>query len=156
MIHRKIHAEDVNEDYYVPVDILNVADELHVTDSSNTSHMKGYDGSTLAFKMEDGTVEHVTGPWHTNSRGFINHTGINISELHLTKITLWQDDEIIYEEKAPVLGPYYRGDRIARQLAIIRNKEIKVKSESSGGSSTKTCYPDGRFTHPLSKRKNDV
>lgn len=155
MIHRKFHSDEVDEDYYVPVDIVNPGDELHVTDSQ-PSRMRGYGGSILKFEMEDGSVESVPGPWHTNSKAFFKHTGINIGELHLTRITIWDGKDCIYQEKEPVLGAFYRGERIAQQLAVIRNRSITVRSESSSGGSEKVCYPDGRYIHPLSKRANDI
>lgn len=157
MKHRRIVSKR-GEIYYAPIDIVNPADELHVTDnSSHGSRMQGYGGNTLKFELDDGTVDEVKGPWHTNSIGFFENTGINVGELHLTKVTLWDDGDgtPIYQEKEPVLGHYYRGERIAQQLATLRNKPIGFKSESSGGSTQKVCQPNGVYQHPLSMREAD-
>ena len=158
MKHRKIASKDTEQDYYVPVDIVNVADHIHVTDPKPGA-MRGYAGRAMAFDMDDGmTVDYVKGPWHTNSHSFMKHTNMNVGELHLTQIELRDGEtgEELYAEEKPVLGHYYRGTRIARQLAIVRNKPIEVFVRSNGGTSSHTEYPDRpELYHPLSKRKSD-
>lgn len=142
--------------YYVRLGTLDAAGEIYIDTRDPDS--QGFGGSVLKFPLDDGTVDEVKGPWHTNSVPFFDDTGINLSELHLTKITLWVEgaEPPIYEEKDYVLGPHYRGYRIARQLAILWNKKIKFKSESHGGSSTGWEDPiDRKHDHPNSMRKED-
>jgi hypothetical protein len=159
MKHRRFNSKDGGEMYYVPIDVVNPADELHVTDS-DPGHMKGYGGHVLKFELDDGTVDEVKGPWHTNSIGFFRDTGINIGELHLTQVTLWDETnrdsiaEPIYQETQKVLGPFYRGQRAAHQLANLRNKLIGYEIITNGGSHSGTAYPDSK-QHPLSMRKED-
>ena len=166
MIHRRIISTRRNVEYYVPVDHVNVGDHLHVTDPS-PGLMKGYGGHPFKFDMNDGTNEVVIGPWHTNSLGLLKDTDLQVGELHFTQVTLKENDHegaLIYDEKEMVLGSFHRGQRIAQQLADIRDKPIYVHVETNEGSHSHTAFPKGHEhynekyngLHPIAQRKGDA
>lgn len=148
------------EDYIVKTTVINPAGHIHVTDKnpSGPQAFRGYGGSMLRFELEDGTVREVKGPWHTNSAAFLAETGILITDLHLTRLTIRDNDhngKILYEEKEPVLGPFMRGERIVQQLANLLERPLYCERESEGGSSKHTCFPDKK-PHTMAMRgRND-
>lgn len=161
MVYRKIETNN-GRTYLVPVNVPNAADYIHVDVHDPTS--RGYGGRTLEFPLEDGTMYKTKGPWHTNSEALLKETGIDIRELHGTKVTIWsvvdevstfkeyvrQEDgtlkwmdvtrprpvkgEVIYEEQDYCLGDFHRGERVAQAIADIRQETVKFKSESRGGA----------------------
>lgn len=94
------------DNWLVPVDILNVADSLHVhrTDERSTQRsMQGYGGSTLEFQLEDGSIYMAKGPWHSSARGLLKDTGIDVTDLHATMVTLWavEDRPVTFKKHVP-------------------------------------------------------
>jgi hypothetical protein len=175
-IHRRFETD--RGTYYVPVDICNSADWLHV--DTHDPRSDGYGGSTLNFKLLDGLIDPVKGPWHTNSTAFRHDTGIDIEDLHETRVVLYKTRQVtkttrrhermddgrlvwgnwpteitekveppIYEEKDFVLSDFYRGERIAHAIAALREEPIYVESYSRGGSSEHTVFPGKTKMHPL-------
>jgi hypothetical protein len=147
-IHRKIEGKKGT--WLVPVNIINPADWVHV--DTHDPKSRGYGGGMLEFELEDGTTYAVKGPWH--SSGVFDDTGVLIADLHLTRLTIRENDKdgkILYEEKEPVLGPFMRGERIGQQLANIMNKELYIIRESEGGGSMHTAYP-GKMPHVMAIR----
>lgn len=173
LIHRKFEADN-GHTYLIPVNIVNAADEVHV--NTHDPNSRGYGGSVFHFETTEGT-ETVKGPWHGSSP----YRVCNVTELHYTKVTLvaraeyvdyndWVDHvrehggdkdcvvcrfrmigEILYDEKEWVLGTFYRGDRIAQQLADLRKEPIFVNVESMGGGHSHEAKPGGEL-HPLAHR----
>lgn len=158
--------------YYIPVDILNAADNVLV--DTRDPHSAGFGGSTFDIKTCDGDIDVVKGPWHGSAKP--EH---NVGELHFTQVILianaehipydtWSEvlpqyakdsvewitrmrGDVLYYEKEPVLGTFYRGDRIAQQLADLRQEEIYVYVHTAGGSHARTCKPGDKL-HPRATR----
>lgn len=168
-VYRKLQGNDKRV-WYIPI-ATNVADwfkgvgdSIHVTDPEPVGGMRGYGGSTLEFPLEDGTVDEVKGPWHTNSEAFFSATGLNISDLHYTCVTIGTErgeglmevgGEIIYQDPGWVLGPFMRGERIAHQLADVHNRRLYVVRESQVGGSAGFVEPN-TTPHPMARRKGDA
>jgi len=59
-------------------------DELHVEIlnkiyvSAHKGDAGGFDGSTLQFQLEDGSIISLKGPWHSNPTAFTEDTGIEL------------------------------------------------------------------------------
>jgi hypothetical protein len=168
---RKIESLDGTRTYYLPIEgvnaadhfryVVNCADGVHVTDPNPSGPFRGYGGSTLEFPLDDGTIDKVKGPWHTNSEAFFKETGINISDLHLTQVTIGTESgkgfmevggDVLYRENEPVLGPFMRGERIAQQLADVLDISVYCVRESAGGGSAGWHKP-GQKLHPMAERQ---
>lgn len=139
----------------------NVADGIH-TDYPDDKRSLGYGGSTVEFMLVDGTTYTAKGPWHSNSMGLYERTGVNVSDLHLTQVTISLDageafmqpgNDVVYAESEPVLGPFMRGERIAQQLADVLDKPLYCVSKSTGGGSARWHKP-GDVLHPMARRKD--
>lgn len=86
-VYRPIEALN-GRTYYVRLDVLNMADYIYVDTKNPESD--GFGGAYIPFMLEDGTMmEPVKGPWHTNCGALLKETGLDLRELHLTRITLW-------------------------------------------------------------------
>lgn len=161
--------------YYIPIEgelnigdraiaipIVNPADETHV--DSRNPNSEGYGGSRLKFPLGNGEVDEVKGPWHGGSYNFEKDTGIRITDLHYTFVTIatrdmpgfmnYDPDSIVYQDPGWVLGPFMRGERLARQLADIMEIPLYKVSESAGGASAHWVDP-GQKMHPMAKRDGD-
>lgn len=159
--------------YYLPVtEFVNAADNVLVDVRDPTS--RGFGGSVFEIKTVD-SVDEVKGPWH----GTCPFEVCNVTELHLTKVIILANAEhipyvdwpgivekygkdgvefslrmtgdVLYEEKEPVLGTFYRGDRIAQQLADLRQEVIYAHIETDGGSHGHECKPGDKL-HPRAHR----
>lgn len=141
------------------VPIVNPADKIHV--DTHDPKSDGYGGSTMAFTLEDGSEYKVKGPWHGGSFSF---DIFRITDLHYTFVTIgtehppgneWfmsiPEEYVIYQDPGWVLGPFMRGERLARQLADVLNQPLYLISESYGGASAHWVKP-GQKMHVMAKR----
>jgi len=160
-MYKKYEGKD-NTTWYIKIDDLNLADHIYV--DTHDPKSQGFGGSTLKFELEDGNIDEVKGPWHSNSKALLDRTRINIVDLHYTKVVLTKVrneiyaqkyNGLIYEEKEFVLGPFYRGDRIAHEYADTTGETVYCITISNGGGSGKMISPNSEYRHPLSKRKDD-
>jgi hypothetical protein len=132
--------------WYCPTNIPNKASQLHV--DTHDPNSRGYGGSTLEFRLDDGTVAEVKGPWHSNSGYFLDDTGVDITATHLTRVICggsfsekWSHTEeglndIFYNEVEPVLGTFHRYEAVCD--ALLRDRggvKFAFIMISEGGSS---------------------
>jgi len=131
---------------------------------------RGYGGSTLKFTLQDGTIESLTGPWHSNSDALFQDTGIDFRDKHATYIIISKKRiqnekyqtvmvDVIHQDYSPVIGLFERGTLLAMEMAKTLNQMIFCYSESLGGSSCCPIYPDqidihGRRESDADKRTN--
>lgn len=131
--------------WYIPANQENVGDNVYV--DTHNPKSDGFGGATLPFRLEDGTVDRVKGPWHSNSEAFSYDTGINITKTHLTFVVISrkrdQDEhwntvmkDVLYIDKEPTLGDFDRWKEIAQRFKD--EPQLYYYSESRGGSS---CGP---------------
>ena len=65
-----------------------------VTEPSNNIYVdgcpgsQGFGGSTLTFKMVDGSEVQLKGPWHSNSEALFYETGVDVRGLHKTFVVI--------------------------------------------------------------------
>jgi len=81
--YKKIIGKDGHIYLYAIQD--NPADNIYVSGGKNSD---GFGGRTLSFTLEDGTVEELRGPWHTNSDDLFVHTGIDLRAKYLTFVVI--------------------------------------------------------------------
>ena len=125
----------------------NCADNVYVDQHNPKSD--GFGGATLTFELEDGTIDSVKGPWHSNSKAFSKDTGIDITNKHLTFVVIskerGQDEkyrtvmkDVLYEDEHPILGVYDRYKDIAKPFieeAVKNETNLYYYSKGTGGSS---------------------
>jgi len=126
----------------------NPADNIYVSGSSDDIS-KGFGGRTLSFTLEDGTIEKLNAPWHTNSGDLFNHTGIDLRGKHLTFVVVSKERktiqtergyttkmvDVLYEDDTPIIGKFERGEIIAQKIADELQQAVYCYIESQGGSS---------------------
>lgn len=143
--------------YYYPVDVPNPGDHVHVDTKDPES--RGYGGRTLEFKLEDGEVRSVKGPWHGGLQELYEQTGIRLADLHYTKVTVEAQGpngspEVVYKEDDFVLGQFMRGARIAYQLADALGRPVELHVNSAGGGMAGMIHP-GERQHSMATRRGD-
>lgn len=79
-VFRKVHGKTYT--WYVSVQ-ENAADNIYVV----THNKEGMGGAKLKFTMEDGSVEEVHAPWHSNADSLFDDTGEDVrQQSHLTYV----------------------------------------------------------------------
>lgn len=134
--------------YYVPVDSPEPGADVHV--DLHDPRSQGYGGQTLEFPLEDGTVDKVKGPWHTNSDALFSDTGLDLRDQHLTFVVLAREwntrtgelEDVLYQDPAPIVGSFDRYKAIAEQFRS--EPTLYAYSQSSGGSLTGCLWDRSR------------
>lgn len=125
----------------------NCADNVYV--DCHDPRSDGFGGVTLTFELEDGTIDNVKGPWHSNSEAFRKDTGIDINNKHLTFVVISKErgqdknyrtimKDVLYKDECPTLGIYDRYKEIAKPFveeAIKNGENLYYYSKGTGGSS---------------------
>ena len=121
----------------------NPADNIYVYNPKNTS---GFGGSVMEFTLEDGSIEKVEGPWHSNSDALFDDTGMDVRDMYLTKVILglsgikyqgghaYKMQDVIYQEDDYKLGKYKRGEELAQKKADEMGVRVHFWIESMGGA----------------------
>ncbi len=125
----------------------NPADNIYVFNPNDKGKvMRGFGGRKMRFKLEDGTIEEVDAPWHSNSDALFDDTGIDVKNMHLTKVVLclggveyqgghsWKMRNVIYKENEHKLGSFNRGEELAQEYANKLGKRVYYWIESMGGA----------------------
>jgi len=130
----------------------NPADNIYVSGDKNSN---GFGGATLSFTLEDGTVEELRAPWHTNSDDLFAHTGIDLRDKYLTFVVIgegrktyrtkqgWVDKitEVLYKDDKPTIGKFERGKKLAQSIANNIKQTVYCYTQSQGGSSNSPIVP---------------
>ena len=122
----------------------NPAQWVHYHNPKDT-RSDGYGGRTLTFSLEDGTVYHARGPWHTNADSLFKDTGLDIRNTHLTFVVLSKavdhDEQynrimvdVVHIDEKPTEGSFDR----YKELARLHPEAKFYYSEWHGGSSSGT------------------
>lgn len=124
----------------------NSADNIYVSGGENSD---GFGGRTLSFTLEDGTIEKLKGPWHSNSDALYGDTGVDLRDKCLTFVVISESRNriqieriyytkmvnVLYKDTKPTIGKFERGRIIAQKLANKLKQTIYCYSQSQGGSS---------------------
>lgn len=116
----------------------------------------GFGGATLTFPLVDGTEIKLKGPWHVNSNGLFDATGVDVRDKHYTFVVVSRRREsgeryetimadVLYKDTEPTLGTFDRGKEIARGLlSSLSLNSVVLYSASEGGSSCGFEYAEGK------------
>lgn len=117
---------------------------------------RGFGGATLQCKLEDGTIQELTGPWSSNTESLFADTGIDLRNKIITwgVIGRWRDfprttridhrniiGGLIEFDSEPTAGIFERIETRARELAYQRDEILFYYSQSFGGSSCGSVLP---------------
>lgn len=130
----------------------NSADNIYVSGSKNSD---GFGGRTLSFTLEDGSIEELKGPWHTNSDDLYNNIGIDLRNKHLTFVVISESRNriqierryytkmvnVLYKDIKSTIGRFDRGEKIAQKIANKSQQCIYCYTQSQGGSSNFSIEP---------------
>lgn len=143
--YKKIKGKSA--DWYIAIQ-KNEGDNIYFA-SRSKSHSNGFGGSSLQFELEDGTIDTVQGPWHSNSASLLEDTGYDATHKYLTQGIIALDcephsnkngvtlhKEILHRDEEPVLGDYHRIDIMAQEFANKLQKEVYCAVVSMGGGSS--------------------
>lgn len=132
----------------------NPADNVYVSGGKGS---QGFAGRTLEFELEDGSIEKLVGPWHSNSDALFADTGYDVRDKYLTfgVIGLGREHrngcgggvtitDVLYQDKDWVLGTFDRVEKIAQKLANELGKTVMKFSKSRGGSSCGQVKPESK------------
>lgn len=109
----------------------------------------GFGGSTLTFRLEDGSEVKLTAPWHSNADALFEDTGCDVREMHRTFVVVARGrtntgapryrtilTAVLYQDpEGGKLGRFERGRLLAQDWANRLGQEVFYYSESYGGSS---------------------
>lgn len=140
---RKVRYGNSGYAYYYPVDCPNPADYIYCT----TSNKEGMGGATLKLTLEDGTIEDVQAPWHSNSGALYKATGVDIRDKSLVtyiiaKTRIPQDSyqdyvfEDVLEHKQDILCKFELPKQRLEALLEEHKCDLYLLSKTSGGSSS--------------------
>jgi len=132
------------------------ADHIYV-EGSPKDYPRGFGGDTLKFRLVDGSVKVLTGPWQSNSEALFADTDIDVRDKHRTFVVVgerWEFEgvtrtikNVLYIDRpGSVIGRFDRGDEIAQNVADRCQRPVVLYSRSSGGSSSKTVNPTPKET----------
>jgi hypothetical protein len=121
---------------------------------NNKKYSDGFAGSTLDFELEDGSIDHVQGPWHSNSRSLLADTGYDTTHKHITRGIIALDaepipgkymstrhEDVLYYDEEPVVGDFERITILARDFANKLGKSVYAAQISNGGGSAEWIKP---------------
>lgn len=109
-------------------------------------------GATLPFKLEDGSVDMVKGPWCSNTRALFSDTGIDLRDQHFIKYVICKDlvetSGIVYcknvlelvNEPSPM--EFSHADKVAQKYANQLGEQLRYVRVSSGGSCIGYANPE--------------
>jgi len=116
---------------------------------------QGFGGATIPFELEDGTVDHVRGPWHSNCEALFQDTGYDARDKHLIFGVIARDFgpdpdnpwgqgimiDVIWMDEKPTVGSFDRVTELAKEIANKEGKPVICYSRSTGGSSRGQVKP---------------
>lgn len=138
---------------YLVADQPDAGANIYVEGGPNSD---GFGGRTLTFPLVEGGEVKLKGPWHTNSEDLFQQTGVDVRDRHYTFVVISRRREsgknyesicadVLYRDIEPQLGPFHRGDLLAREWARKLNQKVHLYSQSQGGSSSGFVEPDRVF-----------
>jgi len=133
--------------YLIPVNIPNRADYIY-TRKKDIGKSFGFGGDVLIFKLNDGRLFSLQGPWHTNSNSLFHDTGISVGDEYFTWGYIYEQKEparvkgslytminVIYQDNSWILDRFDRIENHTKKLVQHFKKSLYYSSFSRGGSS---------------------
>jgi hypothetical protein len=118
-------------------------DHIYISNSDRS----GFLGKTVDFKLVDGSIDSVVGPWHANSETLLADTAVDLTKQHATFIVISRNkvknimEDVLYSDKYFIESEFGRYKQLAKQWSEKINKETYFYQETSGGIIT------GKFTY---------
>jgi hypothetical protein len=138
-----------NSDWYIA---LGKPEGDYIYSAGRTGkYSDGFGGRIMEFELEDGTIDKVQGPWHSNSDSLLFDTGYDATDKHHTQgiialnlkhpednwhVTEHEEEEILHWDEEPVEGLYHRIDILAQEFATKLNKRVYYAMITNGGGTS--------------------
>lgn len=119
---------------------------------------KGYGGSTLTFRLDNGEEYSVKGPWNSNSDSLYHDTGIDLRNNHKSRgiVALKREvpedrsryssmdyiyKDVLHLDEDMVRGSFNRVEDIGQKIANELNQTVYYQVVSQDGGSSGTIEP---------------
>jgi hypothetical protein len=147
--YKKIHGK--SGVWYVGIQ-PNEGDNIYFT-KNNGKYSDGFAGSVISFQLEDGSVEEVQSPWHSNSKSLLSDTGYDTTQKHYTLGIIALDsnpseifmgtrhEEVLHFDEEPIIGDFSRIEIMAQDFANKLGKPVYAARISTGGGSAGWINP---------------
>lgn len=146
----------------------NAADNVYVEGGKGS---QGFGGRKIPFKLADGSVLELVGPWHSHAGALRADTGVDVTDRHHTQVILiagsryreegknqngfpnlrdGYKDVYVYREN--VLGEFSGGrefKQMAKDLATQLGHTVYLYTQTYGGSSCSPVDPEGMGFTPM-------
>lgn len=136
--------------WLVPVN--NDPSMIHVHTQSPSS--QGYGGSNIEFKIDDGSIYMVKGPWRSNTEDLFLETGLDLRKNHETfgiialdrrsvkhKPMQYDYFDVLHMDDGPVIGEFDRIEKMAQIKANDLNKNVYYQVQTAGGGQIGMACP---------------
>lgn len=117
------------------------------------TNKEGMAGRTLSFKLTDGTVDLVEGPWMGNTDELYKDTGVDLRDKHLMRYVICRElthngpevycKDVLALVDEPSEMTYSECTELAQKMANTLNERLRYAYESSGGSCIGYVKPEG-------------
>ncbi len=122
-----------------------------------TSNKNGMAGATLSIKLEDGTVDEVTAPWHTGSLGLFEDTGLDVRDTSKMSYIICNEAKSqghyapydctgILEHTEDGIMNFHHPKEQAERHANYLGRKVFLIQRSAGGGSAGYVEPTVRLT----------
>jgi len=129
----------------------NPADNVYFT-KNDGKYSEGFAGRVLPFLLEDGTIDQIQGPWHSNSDSLYEDTGYDVRNKYLTqgiiakrrKYDYFNGDRytgVLHYDEEAVLGDYDRIENLAQEYANKLGVKVYYAVKTAGGGSSHMKEP---------------
>lgn len=115
---------------------------------------RGMAGSTIMFKLEDGTHHSSIGPWMGNALHMLEDTGIDLRAQYATRLIMSRNVEypknysfmpdmidVVHHEPEFVEGTFDRPNELAQSIADRMGERLFYFIETAGGAQTGQVSP---------------
>lgn len=132
------------------------ADNVYVSGGPGS---QGFGGATLEFKLSDGTVEKLVGPWHCNASDLFKDTGVDIRNTHSSRVVIAKNVEydrdsyytkiftdVIVVEQEFQEGSFDRAEmrELAQKHANELGQKVYFFKETGGGAMGEWIKPEAK------------
>ncbi|MCE5308922.1 MAG: hypothetical protein LLG20_14885 [Acidobacteriales bacterium] len=150
-VYRKVQGK-LRNTWYIPVNTETPGEGIQL--DTHDPRSEGYAGRTLSFRLEDGTVDQVKGPWHSNSSALFEDTGVDVRDTFRTFVVIGLQREyrntkdayapptiidVLYlDPPEGQIGSFNREKAIAKKLfgEYAELETLYYYSQSRGGTSS--------------------
>ena len=138
----KLHTARTGLRYLYNDDLPDAGAHIYVEGGPRS---QGFGGAIIPFRLVDGTILELRGPWHSNSDALFSATGVDLRSCHVSWgcIGTGRDHKgmasiitnlLHFDPPGGIEGTFSRIEHLANSMALAHGTELAYYSESRGGS----------------------